>query len=234
MLVARETSFGLSEVLTFFGEIYMSFTQDDCLDDMIRFGQRAMSQEFARLTRAIIHGATKHAGQLRKDGVTPYFNHCLRVLNLLANAGVGDVDVLCAAVLHDTVEDTDTTIANIRRNFGSRVADLVAEVTDDRSLSKRQRKAMQVRKARHMSDGAKLIKLADKYANVWDLIYAPPPWSKRRMQAYVNFASKVVNAVRDVNAQLAAMFDALVTRFHNGNGRARQRSRKSISGQRQR
>ena len=91
-----------------------------------------------QLLKAAHYAAVKHRAQRRKDAdATPYINHPLGVAMLLASeGGVTDVDVLMAAVLHDTVEDTDATLDEVERVFGARVAGLVAEVTDDKSLSK--------------------------------------------------------------------------------------------------
>jgi guanosine-3',5'-bis(diphosphate) 3'-pyrophosphohydrolase len=101
-----------------------------------------MHNELGQLLDAISFGAEKHRNQRRKDHqASPYINHPIALATLLANEGdVNDVDVLQAAVLHDTIEDTNTTYEELQTRFGGRVADIVAEVTDDKNLAKEVRK----------------------------------------------------------------------------------------------
>jgi guanosine-3',5'-bis(diphosphate) 3'-pyrophosphohydrolase len=166
--------------------------------------------ETARLLRAVAFAARKHREQRRKGrSGTPYINHPVQVASLLAGAGHIDGALLCAAVLHDVVEDTETTPDELRAAFGTEVAALVAEVTDDRTLSSAERKQRQVEKARSMSPRARLIKLADKIDNVRDVAHDPPPdWSDERRRAYVDFAAAVVAGLRGADAALEAAFDA--------------------------
>lgn len=119
-------------------------------------------------------------------------------------AGVEDVEVLAAAILHDTIEDTETSPDEITERFGERVSHLVLEVTDDKSLPKSERKRRQVQSAPHKSDGAKMIKIADKIANLSDLKHSPPKWTSERMDAYRRWAHEVVCGCRGVNLQLDA------------------------------
>jgi hypothetical protein len=120
----------------------------------------------------------------------------------------GDLDVVIAAILHDTVEDTDTTIDELRAAFGSRIADLTAEVTDDKSLPKQTRKDLQIEHAAHASWGAQVIKLADKTSNLRSLLSSPPPdWSRARRDEYVDWARRVVAGCRGANVWLAEQFD---------------------------
>jgi guanosine-3',5'-bis(diphosphate) 3'-pyrophosphohydrolase len=127
--------------------------------------------------------------------------------------GVTDLDVLRAAVLHDVVEDTATSPAELREAFGERVAAIVAEVTDDKSLPKDARKQLQIEHAPQLSSGAKLVKLADKICNVRDVATAPPAaWSTERRLAYLDWSTRVVAGCRGANARLEAHFDELVRR----------------------
>lgn len=159
--------------------------------------------DLARLLDAAHFAADKHRDCRRKDaGATPYINHPLRVAQVLAQEGVGDVDVLMAALLHDTVEDTGTTPTELRDRFGATVADLVAEVTDDKTLDKRVRKDLQVLKAPAKSDRAKLIKIADKVSNLEDLVARPPDWPRERIEQYRDWASRVIAGCSGVNQQL--------------------------------
>ena len=104
--------------------------------------------------------------------------------------------LLQAAVLHDTVEDTDTTLDEVEENFGAHVRSVVAEVTDDKSLPKQERKRLQVVNAPHKSREAKLVKLADKLYNLRDLsISTPSGWSEGRVQEYFVWASQVVKGL---------------------------------------
>ena len=165
------------------------------------------------LLRAASFAANKHTGQTRKgDDAQPYINHPLEVANVLANIGkVEDFDVLIAAILHDTVEDTGTTKEEITELFGAKVCGYVLEVTDDKSLPKDQRKQLQVEHAPHLSTGAKLIKLGDKISNITDVINNPPAgWSKERRLEYINWGKNVVDGLRDANENLEKHFDELI------------------------
>lgn len=166
----------------------------------------------AILLRTADFAASKHVDQRRKDSkATPYINHPIGVTNILANeAGIEDIAVLQAALLHDTVEDTKTTLEELRLNFGDKVASIVAEVTDDKSLSKDERKRLQVEHAKHASREAKLVKLADKLHNLRDLVNNPPPdWTPERVQGYFVWSREVVNACKGTNEALEAHLNAL-------------------------
>jgi (p)ppGpp synthase/HD superfamily hydrolase len=165
------------------------------------------------LARAYHFAAQKHVSQRRKgEAAEPYMNHLTEVAELVAEATGGkDIDVLVAAILHDTVEDTETTPEELEAVFGIAVAALVAEVTDDKSLPSKERKALQIEHAPHASRGAQIIKLADKTANLRSLAASPPPdWTKERRDDYVVWAGRVVDGCRHANRWLAAQFDAAV------------------------
>lgn len=169
----------------------------------------------AKLLQAASFSARKHRYQKRKgDDDEPYINHPLEVANLLANVGkVADYDILIAAVLHDTVEDTETTAEELTELFGAKVSGYVLEVTDDKSLPKPERKQKQVEHAPHLSTGAKQIKLADKISNITDVTDNPPAgWSQERKIEYVNWGERVVAGLRGVNADLEDYFDETVRR----------------------
>ena len=165
--------------------------------------------------KAVAFAADKHRNQRRKDAeASPYINHPIALANVLANeGGVEDVTVLCAAVLHDTIEDTETTSEEMQAIFGPKVASVVMEVTDDKSLEKSLRKQRQMEHAPHISKEAKLVKLADKISNLQDIIASPPAdWSAERKQAYFEWAAKVVAGVRGVHPGLESVFDGLLAR----------------------
>lgn len=170
-----------------------------------------MSHNIARdLLRAAEFAAHKHREQRRKDlAASPYINHPIQVAELIATVGgIDDVAVLIAAVLHDTVEDTETTFEELEENFGRQVRDLVAEVTDDKSLSKTERKQHQQAHAPHSSDRAKLIKIADKTCNVRDVGRTPPAdWDLTRRREYLEWSQAVVAGCRGVNPALERHFD---------------------------
>jgi guanosine-3',5'-bis(diphosphate) 3'-pyrophosphohydrolase len=157
--------------------------------------------------------ARRHAGQQRKGrGDEPYINHLAEVANLLAFATDGsDAELVAAAWLHDTIEDTQTTREELAGKFGERVAALVAEVTDDMNLPKAQRRQKQVEDAPHKSPGAKLIKIADKISNIRARTQQTPSKDERDdLIDYVNWAEKVVAGCRGANAGLDAEFDEAV------------------------
>jgi GTP diphosphokinase / guanosine-3',5'-bis(diphosphate) 3'-diphosphatase len=167
------------------------------------------------LIEAISFAAEKHRNQRRKDAsASPYINHPIALADVLANEGhVTDIDVLCAAVLHDTIEDTQTTVAELENRFGPRIASIVVEVTDDKSLPKQVRKQLQIEHAGSASREAKLVKLADKICNLRDILHAPPAdWPAARKQAYFDWAAQVVANIRGIHPGLEAAFDELYAR----------------------
>lgn len=160
--------------------------------------------------RALDFAARKHVHQRRKGELAePYVNHLSDVARLLAEAtGGNDVTLVVAGLLHDTLEDTETTFAELTKEFGAEVAELVAEVTDDKSLPKAERKRLQIETAPHKSARARMIKLADKTSNLHSLISSPPrDWSGERIRDYVAWAGKVVAGCRGVNDYLEQEFD---------------------------
>jgi len=163
------------------------------------------------LTDAYHFAAAKHVDQRRKgEAAEPYMNHLAEVADLVARATAGtDLDVVVAAVLHDTVEDTETTFAELSARFGDRVASLVAEVTDDKALTYGERKQRQIDHTPSASPAAKIIKLADKTSNLRALVASPPKdWSMRRRSDYLEWSRRVVAGCRGANAWLEAEFDA--------------------------
>ena len=167
------------------------------------------------LLQAASFAAQKHTGQTRKGkDQAPYINHPLEVANLLINEGkVEDYDVLIAAILHDTVEDTDATREEIAEKFGENVASIVMEVTDDKSLPKQTRKQKQVEHAPHLTDGAKQLKMCDKISNITDIMNNPPDgWSDERRLEYIEWGERVMAGLRGANENLEKHFDELVAK----------------------
>lgn len=170
---------------------------------------RPMNDDLLLLLRAADFAAHKHRDQRRKDHrAPPYINHPLEVARLLAEVGaVGDPEILAGAILHDTLEDTDTEADELETEFGRNVRRFVEEVSDDTSLPKAERKQLQIEQAPGLSPGAALIKIADKICNVRDAIHRPPKtWDNERVQAYLGWAEAVVARCPKVNATLERRF----------------------------
>jgi len=169
-------------------------------------------QEIDLLLKAAAFAAQRHRAQKRKGAAqAPYFNHLIEVADLLWRVGgVREMVTLIAALLHDVVEDTGVSPAELEAAFGAEVCALVLEVSDDKSLPKARRKQLQIEHAPHLSRRARLIKLADKISNLHDLINDPPPdWSDERKLEYFRWARQVVDAgLRGVNPALEALFEA--------------------------
>ncbi|XP_060910670.1 guanosine-3',5'-bis(diphosphate) 3'-pyrophosphohydrolase MESH1 [Labrus mixtus] len=171
-----------------------------------------MSSDSVLLLETVHFAAEKHRDQRRKDPEeTPYINHPIGVARILSHeGGVTDIEVLQAALLHDTVEDTDTSPAELEAKFGPIVARIVQEVTDDKSLPKHERKRQQVEHAAHCSCQAKLVKLADKLYNLRDLNRCTPVgWTAERVQEYFMWSSEVVKGLKGTNLALEEKLEQL-------------------------
>lgn len=167
--------------------------------------------DFSRFMKALQFAARKHRDQRRKGGsAAPYINHLVSVTEILWRVGgVRDTDILTAAMLHDTVEDTGTTPEEIAAVFGETVRSLVMEATDDKSLPKQERKRLQIVNAPHKSPGARKIKLADKISNVTEIVQDPPKdWSYERRSEYLDWTRQVIDGLRGQNPELEAYYDA--------------------------
>ena len=164
----------------------------------------------ALVLHAALFAAHKHRDQRRKDeAASPYINHPLSLASVLAvEGGITDAATLCAALLHDTIEDTDTTGDEIEREFGPEVRRLVEQVTDDKSLPKAQRKLAQIEHAAHIDPKAKRVKLADKICNLRDVALTPPAgWPLERRREYFDWAGSVIDRLRGIDPRLEAIFD---------------------------
>jgi len=173
---------------------------------------------YAPLLKAISFAADRHRNQKRKDQeASPYINHPIAVAAVLADEGnVDDESILMAAILHDTVEDTETTFEELENLFGVEVAGIVRELTDDKSLFKEVRKELQIEHAAHASPRAKQVKIADKICNIRDILKSPPhDWSAERKREYLEWATKVVNGCRGVNPGLDKVFDEALAEGKN-------------------
>ena len=171
----------------------------------------AIEQPLGKIMRTLTFAATKHRDQRRKDAeASPYINHPIALATILANeVGIIDPVVICAALLHDTIEDTKTTAKEIEQQFGHEIAAIVLELTDDKSLKKDERKQLQIDHAAHASEKARLVKLADKIANLRDIAASPPKgWNVERQREYFDWATRVVDQMRGTHPALEALFDA--------------------------
>lgn len=168
-----------------------------------------VTDESAVILQALRFSANKHRNQRRKDNNSPYINHPIDVAEVLMTVGgVRELDVIVAAILHDTIEDTDTLPQEIEDLFGNPVLSLVLEVTDDKSLPKKMRKQLQVDNAPHKSLGAKQIKIADKISNLRDIMNSPPAnWTRERKLEYVDWSENVVAGLRGANPKLESLYD---------------------------
>jgi guanosine-3',5'-bis(diphosphate) 3'-pyrophosphohydrolase len=166
--------------------------------------------DIVAVARALDFAARKHSNQRRKgEAGEPYVNHLAEVARLVAEATEGqDTIVVLAALLHDAIEDTPTTRDELEREFGREVADIVVEVTDDKSLPKAERKRLQVETAPGKSLRAKLVKIADKTSNLRSIAKSPPmDWNIERQREYFDWAERVVAGCRGTNAVLEQWFD---------------------------
>ena len=162
------------------------------------------------VARAIDFAARKHAGQRRKGAkAEPYVNHPAEVALLLAKAtGGGDPALVVAGLLHDTIEDTESTREELAAEFGDDVASLVEEVTDDKSLPREERKRLQVKAAPEKSRRARMLKIADKTSNLRSLRESPPVfWSEKRQREYVAWSREVVAACGPTDPRLEELFE---------------------------
>jgi (p)ppGpp synthase/HD superfamily hydrolase len=169
-----------------------------------------MGSDIMAVARALDFAARKHSNQRRKgEAGEPYVNHLAEVARLVAEATEGqDPVAVVAALLHDTIEDTGTSHAELEREFGAEVAAVVVEVTDDKSLPKTERKRLQEENAPHKSRRAKLVKIADKTSNLRSIAKSPPmEWDLKRQQDYFDWAARVVAGCRGTNATLEKWFD---------------------------
>jgi len=175
--------------------------------------ERVLRDDITLVTRAAHFAAQRHMGQRRKGTARePYINHLAEVAALLAESlERPDAALVAAGWLHDTVEDTEIEREDLVQHFGEDIAELVAEVTDDKSVPKAERKRLQIETAPHKSPRARMLKIADKTSNIRSLLVSPPDnWERQRLIDYVDWAESVVAGCRGVNARLDTLFDDAV------------------------
>jgi (p)ppGpp synthase/HD superfamily hydrolase len=175
-----------------------------------------MSIDIVRFAQALDFAAKKHVNQRRKgEFKEPYINHLTEVALLLAEATEGkDTNLVIAGLLHDCIEDQEVTHQELTRLFGDDVANLVAEVTDDKSLHKQERKRLQAETAASKSERARLLKIADKTANLRSILHSPPEgWDDARKKEYFEWSKSVVDNCRGINPLLEQWFDEVYARY---------------------
>lgn len=162
-----------------------------------------------QMTQALFFAAQKHTDQRRKgERGEPYINHLIEVADILAEHAPEQHNVLIAGILHDTVEDTDTSRDDLVRHFGNDIASIVMECTDDKLLPKAERKRLQAETAPHKSDAAKMVKMADKISNLRTMLDSPPAgWDDTRKREYFDWSKTVVAGCRSANESLGRAFD---------------------------
>ena len=157
-----------------------------------------------KLIKAIHFATIAHGNQQRKDKLkTPFINHPIEVMRLLSSAGVTDIDTLCAAVLHDTIEHTSATYEQLKDEFGIGVADIVNECSDNITLPRTTRKKEQVSHSNCISIPAKLVRAADKLSNIMNLdSILPTNWAKEEIDGYFVWSYAVWLNIRGCNKYL--------------------------------
>lgn len=167
----------------------------------------------AALDEAVAFAVERHGAQTRPAG-EPYLEHLLETVAVLTDgARVTDTDLLVAAVLHDVVEDTDTTLDEVRDRFGARVAELVAWVTKPEPAPGQDAAAARagyLARLRQAPDDAICLKLADRLSNVQRLDTHPRP-AKRG--SYYRETVTTILPLADRHPWFAGWYAAWRTRF---------------------
>jgi len=157
----------------------------------------SFSDESQRLADAVLIAVRAHGSDLRDDGTTLFIIHPIRVSELLRQiASEFDVDVLIAALLHDSIEKTDITYENLCELVGTRAANIVQELTFDPSLPQREQYKAALEHAIQLSPSAKKIKLADRLDNTYDLLKGCG--SKDKCKRYLEEADKVLQSCEGI------------------------------------
>jgi GTP diphosphokinase / guanosine-3',5'-bis(diphosphate) 3'-diphosphatase len=169
---------------------------------------RKMKENLNKIFDALEFASFRHRFQKRKGaGGIPYINHPVEVTNLLLKTIENPSEkLLIAALLHDVIEDTDTSEEDIRSSFGDEVLQLVKEVTDDMHLPRKERKRLQIVHSGALSPEAKYIKIADKACNVKDIINTRHYWTKQDKISYIEWAIRVVDQMHGTHRDLETVF----------------------------
>lgn len=168
-----------------------------------------MNTDMVKVVRAAYFAGEKHSKQRRGDlEETPYINHPLELASILVDEGqIDNVDVICAALLHDTIEDTDTSIEELISQFGPKIGGIVAEVSNNMNLDSASRKVQELACISNLSIEAKLVKLADKIANIRDVSTMPPVgWTLDKKESYFDFSLEIAKSAKDASPRLFEVF----------------------------
>ena len=167
-----------------------------------------MSQHPTLIAQARAYARAQHGAQRWKNTDRPYTDHLEHVYDLLYNkGGVADETILAAALLHDVLEDTPASKADVLTHFGAEVCQIVVALTDNPDHTEAERRVAQVAHAATMGHAARVIKIADKLANCIDVIKFQLPWSTEKVKDYLAWGLAVVNNCRSAHPALAAAFD---------------------------
>lgn len=170
-----------------------------------------MIENLQAIFKALKYAADKHQNQRRADyAPLPYINHLIKVTDILLHLGISDTEILQAAILHDVIEDTDATKASLAELFGEKVAHIVEELSDNMELSYHARKKLQVVGAHELSTEARIIRIADKIANMRDIVRYPVEWTLGKKKAYVTNSVEIVDQIRGTHSELEKEFDKTV------------------------
>jgi GTP diphosphokinase / guanosine-3',5'-bis(diphosphate) 3'-diphosphatase len=170
------------------------------------------ADDVSLILKAFKFAASKHRNQRRKDEqASPYINHLIAVAETLWVVGaIREAATIAAGILHDVIEDTDTSPEELAREFGPKIGAIVSELTDDKALPRFERKRLQIEHAANLSMPARYVKIADKISNLDDIIHHPPAgWSLERRKEYLVWANNVIAGVRGSNQALEQYFDRL-------------------------
>ena len=173
---------------------------------------RVNPEDISLMLKALKFAAIRHRDQRRKDKqASPYINHPITVVSTLwETGGIRDVTTLVAGILHDIIEDTDTSTEELTAEFGAEICQIVKELTDDKQLPKPVRKRLQLQNVAELSTRARHVRIADKISNLEDILHSPPAnWSLERRREYVEWAGKVIDGLRGSNNALEKYFGEL-------------------------
>ncbi len=199
------------------GEVLKEFDRfSDLLKQANEEEKSLNNSDVEKILKGVEFAADKHRLQTRKNKEkTPYIAHPIGVAeNLMKTGNVRDASMIIGALLHDTLEDTQTTFSEIEKAFGKDVANYVKELSCDKGLTHSEKNRRQVIEASHKSAGAAQIKLADKLANLSELTHNPPSsWTQERVDQYYEWAQSVIDRLPAANPALKKAVDDLVDQY---------------------
>ena len=159
------------------------------------------------IIHALEFALLKHKDQFRADGL-PYIVHPLRMVELLRSVGINDENILCATLLHDILEDTPTLVEEISGKFNQQITNLVLELTKRFYGEKKKVDLDEI--VKNMSPNAKIIKLADRIDNLYDI---KRTWSLEKIKEYVLESIELYYRLKDVHPQLSKHLWTLITQI---------------------